>query len=181
MIFRTLYWLIRSRRGGRLGAHDVGRIRMRARLTDIDTLGHINNGNYLGLMDLGRVDLLIRAGLWRRMMRLRVYPVVASSTMTYRRSIDRGQAFTLETRIAGYDERAVYLEQQFVVDGEVWARGVVRGRFLRRGGGTVSTAELAELLGVDPGERVLPEWVARWAADVALPSTRQPAPADWGA
>ncbi|MFT4122677.1 MAG: acyl-CoA thioesterase [Microbacteriaceae bacterium] len=179
MIFRTLFWMLRSRRLPRLGVHDVGRIRMRARLTDIDTLGHINNGNYLSLMDLGRVDLMIRSGAWDRLMRLRVYPVVASSTVSYRRSIDRGVAFTLETRIAGYDERAVYIEQQFVVDGEVYARGLVRGRFLRRGGGTVPTAELVAALGVDPAERPLPAWVQRWAADVALPSTRQPAPADW--
>lgn len=179
MIFRTIYWILRSRRSSKLGVHDVGRIRLRAWLTDIDTLGHINNGNYLGLMDLGRVDLMIRAGAWDRLTKLGIYPVVASSTMTYRKSIKHLQAFVLETRIAGYDERAVYIEQQFVVDGEVWARGLVKGRFLKRSGGTVSTGELSEALGVDVTERVLPTWVERWAADVALPSTRSDAPADW--
>jgi acyl-CoA thioesterase FadM len=179
MIFRTVYWILRSRRSPKLGIHDVGRIRMRAQLTDIDTLGHINNGMYLSLMDIGRVDLMIRAGAWDVLTALGIYPVVGNVTMTYRRSIDRGQAFTLETRILGYDERAVYIEQQFVVDGEVWARGVVRGRFLRRSGGTVPVSELAELLHIDTSERPLHEWVQRWAADVALPSTRTPAPADW--
>jgi acyl-CoA thioesterase FadM len=179
MIFRTIYWLLRSRRSSRLSLHDVGRIRMRAQLTDIDTLRHINNGMYLSLMDLGRVDLMVRAGTWKRMRELGYYPVVASSTMTYRKSLRFLQSFTLETRIIGYDDRAAYAEQRFVVDGEIYARGYVKARFLKRSGGTVSMSELTEQLGVDPGELELPEWVERWSAGASLPSTRSDAPSQW--
>jgi len=180
MIFRTVYWMIRSRFfSSPLGLHEVGRIRMRARLTDIDVLKHINNGMYLSLMDLGRVDLLVRAGTWQRLQRLGYYPVVGSATMTYRKSITWRQAFTLETRIVGYDERAVYVEQRFVVDGEIAARGIMQGRFLKRTGGTVSMRELGEALGVDVTTSPVPEWVRRWADDARLPSGRTPTPSVW--
>jgi acyl-CoA thioesterase FadM len=180
MIFRIAYWWMRSRFfSSRLDLRDVGRITMKARLTDIDLLKHINNGMYLSLMDIGRVDLLMRAGTWQRLSRLGYYPVVGSATMTYRKSITWRQTFTLETRIVGYDERACYVEQRFVVDGEIAARGIMQERFLKRTGGTVSMQELGEALGVDVTTQPVPEWVRRWADDARLPSGRTPTPSVW--
>jgi len=43
----------------------------------------------------------------------------------------------------------------------------------------VSTAELAEVGGVDATSHKPDAWVAEWAAHVALPSTREPAPSVW--
>jgi hypothetical protein len=43
----------------------------------------------------------------------------------------------------------------------------------------VSLAELAEMLDVDVSEVTLPAWLAEWAEDVAMPSTRQDAPSVW--
>ncbi|MBN9173553.1 MAG: 4-hydroxybenzoyl-CoA thioesterase, partial [Microbacterium sp.] len=51
---------MRARRGERLSATDVGRIRLTTLPTDIDILMHMNNGRYLSLFDLGRWDLLVR-------------------------------------------------------------------------------------------------------------------------
>ena len=48
----------RARRGERLDTWDVGRIRLRVLPTDLDVLGHMNNGVYLSIFDLGRFDLL---------------------------------------------------------------------------------------------------------------------------
>jgi hypothetical protein len=85
----------------------------------------------------------------------------------------------LESRIVGYDEKAVYLEQRFVVDGEIYAQGYIRGRFLKKSGGTVSLAELAQMLDVDLSEVTLPDWLSEWSDDVAMPSTREEAPSVW--
>ncbi|WP_375387445.1 acyl-CoA thioesterase [uncultured Amnibacterium sp.] len=179
MWFRTLLLQLTWRFRPRLGIHDVARLRMRVLPTDIDVLRHINNGIYLSLMDMGRWDLLLRAGVWQRMSAAGVVPVVASSTMTYRRSLQLGQRYVLETRIIGYDERSVYVEQRFTVRGEVYARGILRGAFLRRRGGVVRTAELGELLGVDTAALPVAPWIADWATAVALPSTRAEAPSNW--
>jgi hypothetical protein len=43
----------------------------------------------------------------------------------------------------------------------------------------VNITELAEVLGMSVTELARPEWVDRWAQDVALPSTRAEAPSTW--
>ena len=69
--WRTLLTLMRARvlyrRRGPLPPDAVGRIRLRTLPTDIDLLGHMNNGRYASLFDLGRFDLLTRTGIWQTM------------------------------------------------------------------------------------------------------------------
>lgn len=180
LLFRTLWALaVRSRRASRLDIADVARLRLRVLPTDIDILGHLNNGMYFSFMDLGRMDLLVRAGAWQRLRALGIYPVMANETISFRKSLDLWQRFDLETRLVGLDERAVYAEQRFVVDGEIYAQAMTRGRFLRTTGGTVGTDELGDILGVDVSAHPVPEWVSQWAERVALPSTRANAPSVW--
>ncbi|MEO7005535.1 MAG: thioesterase family protein [Terrimesophilobacter sp.] len=179
MIFRTILMRLFRRRGRRLQIHDVARARFRVLPTDLDVFRHMNNGVYLSIMDLGRLDLLQRSGAWATLDRLGFYPVVGSETITFRRSLQPWQRYTLETKIIGYDGKAVYVEQRFVVGREVYAVGVVRGRFLRRSGGTVSIPELAQAIGVDVTRFEVPQWVLRWATDVALPPSRAVATSDW--
>lgn len=177
MIIRTLIHMLRSRRRSPLGIHDVGSVRFRVLPTDLDVLGHMNNGVYFSIMDLGRMDLMIRSGAWAKFRQRGWYPVMASATMTFRKSLQPWQLFDLETRIVGYDAKAIYAEQRFVVDGEIVATGIAKARFLKKGG-TVSLAELAELTGADTSLRP-PEWVTAWSAGGALPNTREPAPNSW--
>ena len=178
LIFRTfLVWLRRN--GPRLDPHDVGRMAFRVLPTDLDVLGHMNNGVYLSIMDLGRMDLLQRSGVWSRLFRAGFFPVMADETISFRRSLMPWQRFTLETRIVGYDAKAVYVEQRAVVEGQIYARATTRGRFVKKTGGTVTTAEVAEVTGIDITGRPLPEWMARWATDVALPAARAAAPSEW--
>lgn len=179
MFFRTTLHILFARRAPRLGVHDVARLRLRVLPTDLDVLGHLNNGVYLSLMDLGRLALLVRAGIWPIFTRLGYYPVVAAETIAFRKSLQPWQRYVLETRIVGYDDRSVFVEQRFVVDGEIFAQSFVRGRFLKKSGGVVSMQELEQATGIDTAAHAAPEWLVRWAADVALPSTRNPAPSDW--
>ena len=166
-------------RGERMDLHDVLRVRRRVWPGDLDELRHVNNGVYLSMLDLARYELLKRSGVWERMKAAGVYPVVAAQSIAYRKSLRLGQRFEIETRILGYDARAVYLEQRFVVHGEVYARAYIVGRFLRRGGGVVPMSELAANVGIDLEAHPAPQWLHEWARAVALPSTRQPAPSDW--
>jgi acyl-CoA thioesterase FadM len=179
LIFRTIGQWFRSRRASKLHIHDVGRTDFRVVPTDLDVLGHMNNGVYLSIMDLGRMDLMIRAGSWAQLSKLGYYPVASSETITFRKSLQPWQRFTLETRIVGYDTKAVFVEQRFVVAGEIFARGFIRARFLKKSGGTVSMSELADALGVDTTTVTLPSWLARWSDDVVLPATRAEAPSQW--
>lgn len=179
LIFRLLWLRVTVGRKTRLAFRDVGRLQMRVRWTDLDQLRHVNNGVFLSMMDLGRVDLLVRSGLWEKLMDAAYYPVVAAQTITYRKSLQWRQRFVLETRVAGFYHRAVFIEQRFVVEGELFARAFVKARFLKRTGGTVAVEDLNALAGEDVTRIPLEAWVQRWADDVALPSTRAEAPSEW--
>ena len=179
LIFRTIYLLWRSRRRPSLGMRDVSRVPMRVLPTDLDILGHMNNGVYLSIMDLGRMDLMIREGFWAKLRAQKMYPVMVSETITFRRSLHPWERFILETRVIGVDDKAVFVEQRFVIDGEIAARAMTRARFLQVGGPTVSIARLSELAGVDLTTFALPAWAEAWAEAVALPQRREPAPSIW--
>ncbi|TQJ30124.1 thioesterase family protein [Microbacterium sp. SLBN-146] len=183
VIWRTLLTIWRARRrlrrDGVIEPTSVGRVRVRTLPTDLDLLGHMNNGRYASLFDLGRFDLLIRTGLWDLLAEQKWYAVVASETITFRKSLELWQRFTVESRLLGHDDRSTYLMHRAVVDGEVYAEMVVRARFLRRGGGVVPLEELFEALHKPDNLPDLAPWVADWAEASALPSTKKPAPSIW--
>lgn len=179
MIVRMLWLALRSRRWPRLRPTDVSRTPFRVRLSDLDVLRHMNNGIYLSIMDLGRIDLMRRSGTFQRVNERGWYPVVVAQTITYRRSLELGQKFDLETALLGVDDKSVFIEQRFVVAGQIYAQAIVRARFLKRSGGTVPMEELIEVV---EGEELpeLPAWVAQWTAQTALPPSRAEAPSTWG-
>ncbi|PWB97930.1 acyl-CoA thioesterase [Homoserinimonas hongtaonis] len=179
LIWRTLLHFFLSRRRSPLGPFDVSSTAFRVLPTDLDTNRHMNNGRYLSISDLGRLDLLRRTGVYATLMRNEWYPVVQSSSMTHRKSLMPWQKFEVESKVSGFDDRAVYMEQRFVVKGEIYASIVLKARFLKRTGGTVPMNELVAALGFDAPHTEPAGWVQRWAQDAALPSTRQPAPSEW--
>lgn len=183
VLWRTLLVMLRAtvllRRGRRVAPTEVGRVRLTTMPTDLDILRHMNNGRYLSLMDLGRWDLLIRTGLAGAMRRHGWYAVVSSETITFRKSLQPWQRFTLESRLIGHDEKAVYMEHRCVVDGEIYARAIVRARMMKRSGGTLSHDELFAAIGRPEGIPDVEPWVHEWAAAAALPSTRATAPSIW--
>ncbi|WP_243076521.1 acyl-CoA thioesterase [Microbacterium sp. SS28] len=183
VIWRTLLVTIgarlRMRLGRRLGPTEVGRIRLTTLPTDIDVLRHMNNGRYLSLFDLGRWDLLTRTGMADAMRRHGWYAVVSSETITFRKSLELWQQFVVESRLIGHDDKAIYLEHRAVVDGEVYARAIIRARMLKRSGGTLSHDELFAAVGRPEGLPDVEPWVHEWAAASALPSTRAAAPSSW--
>jgi acyl-CoA thioesterase FadM len=146
---------------------------------DLDVLNHVNNGVYLSLMDLGRMDLLVRSGVWQRFTTLGYYPVIASATISFRKSLQPWQKYSLETRIVGYGVKAVFVEQRFVVDGEIYARAHISSRFLKKKGGVVTIEELASVLDTEVSTFHPEPWISDWATTVALPPSRAEAPSVW--
>nr|WP_208382364.1 thioesterase family protein [Microbacterium ulmi] len=170
---------LRLRAGKRLAPHEVGRITLTTMPTDLDVLRHMNNGRYLSLMDLGRWDLLVRTGVAGAMKSHGWYAVVSSETITFRKSLQPWQRFDVESRMIGHDDRAVYMEHRCVVDGEIYARAIVRARMMKRSGGTLSHEELFAAVGRPDGIPEIAQWMHDWAAASALPSTKASAPSDW--
>ena len=146
LFFRLIWIVITAFRKPTVGILDETRIRLRVLPNDLDTNIHMNNGRYLTVMDLGRLDLTIRSGLWRAMRDNRWYPVVGSAKMTFRRPLDPFQAYELTTRVIGWDDKWVYMEHRFMVGETMHARGVLKALFLK-GRQKVSSSDLAGALG----------------------------------
>ncbi|SJN12381.1 Mesenchymal stem cell protein DSCD75 [Leucobacter sp. 7(1)] len=185
MIFRTLWhqWFV-GRRGPRIGFGDMSRSRFRVWPTDLDLLRHMNNGKYLSVMDVGRFDLIQRNGTWDVMTREGWYPVVVGQTISYRKSLNPWQRFWIESKILGFDEQAVYMEQRFVRPDaqrrpEIYARAIVRARILRRSGGVVPVPEILEKTGARAEDFHVPEEILAWGQNTRLPSTRAEAVSSW--
>ena len=173
---RVLWTVATARRREPVVPGEPAILRLRVLPNDIDFAGHMNNGVYFTMADLGRIDLAIRSGWARPQVRHRVAPVVMQETMTFRTSLQPGQAYELHSVLAGWDRISVFAEQRFVVDGQVCAQVMVRMRFLQRGKG-VDTDRLWQLLGVEPPPNDLPEWAEGWGDGTRLPSPRDDAPA----
>lgn len=161
LIFRLLYVLLTVRFRGRLDPLDESVVPFRVLPNDLDFNLHMNNGRYLTLMDLGRVDLLIRCGVVREIRRRRWGAVVASLTVRFRRSLTLFQRFEIRTRLVGWDERYFFLEQRCTRRDEVMATAMVKARFLDARGG-LDPQVLVDALGGGRESPPIPPGVREW-------------------
>lgn len=162
LFLRLLLLLLTSRFRPRCGLLGPTRKRFIVWPPDLDVLLHVNNGVYLSMLDVARVDLMLRSGAAAALRRHGFYPVVAAETIRFRRSLQLFQVFEIETAIIGWDEKAFIIEHRFWRGEELVADAVIRARFLRRKGGTVSSRELLEAVGQPTGSPPLPAWIDAW-------------------
>lgn len=178
LLLRTLLLLFTSSRRPRLDVWDNSSLPMRVLPTDVDIAVHVNNGMYFSLMDLGRFDLLVRSGIWQKMRRRGWNPVASGETISFRKSLQLWQHYTIETRIIGLDTKAIYFEQRMVAGGEIYARAHIATRLVCKGR-PVSQDEILAEFGEPPAGLELPAWIHEWRENNALPGARRPAPHAW--
>jgi acyl-CoA thioesterase FadM len=162
LFFRALLVLLTWRFRPRCDLYGPARKRFVVWPPDLDVLRHVNNGVYLSMLDVARLDLMLRSGITQTFRRLGVYPVVAAETIRFRRSLQLFQRVEVETAIIGWDEKAFIIEHRFWRGAELVAEAVIRARFLRRRGGTVSAHELLEAVGRPTASPALPPWIEAW-------------------
>ncbi len=136
-------------------------VRFRVWPNDLDVNLHMNNGRYLTLMDLGRLDLMVRVGILRHLIRQRWRPVAASATIRYRRSLKPFRRFQIRTRLLCWDEQWIFFEQRFESEGRLVALGLIRA-LLRGSTGNVSTAEILKAVGQTVASPPMPASLALW-------------------
>jgi len=136
--------------------------------SDLDVLRHMNNGRYFSILDLARVDLMIRAGLADRISKNGWYPVVVAETIRFNKSIKTFERFNVETTVLGWDEKAFILQQRFMKNENYVADAVIRARFLKKSGGSVAPSLILELAGVSQESPKLPDWVHSWNQQQSL-------------
>lgn len=164
LLFRLLHLLVFHRTRSRVRPLDEVRTPFRVWPTDLDVNRHMTNGKYLSIMDLARVDLMLRCGLAGAIKRAGIYPVVASQSIRYRRSLRLFARFNVTTRVVGWDEKFIFLVQTFERGGETVASAVVKGIFLGKSGGRVAPMDVLALTDVAESAVELPAWVHQWVS-----------------
>ena len=162
LLFRLLFILLFS--GYRKPVSVMGPCRTPFRCwpTDLDVLKHMNNGKYFSLMDLARMDFMARAGLTKAVLKRGWYPVVVAETARFRKSIELFDRFEIHTRVIGWDEKAILIQQTFFKGDTVMCEAVVRGRFLKKSGGSVGIDELLEGLNIRDEMPEMEPWIKEW-------------------
>lgn len=141
---------------------------------DLDPNWHMNNGRYLTIMDLGRLDMTLHSGLIRAVIKNRWMPVLGGATIAYQRPLAPFQRYTLTTRILGWDEKWIYMEQVFDSQGKRAATAMVRA-LIRGREKSVPTAEVMRSVGLDAPSPPLPAYLREWiAADASVRSATAP-------
>lgn len=128
---------------------------------DIDINGHMNNGRYLTVMDLGRLDLIARTALAKMVLKLRWQPLVASVMIRYYRSLKPFQKYRLKTKVVGWNEKWFFIEQRFERKEHLIAVGLVKVLF-RDHNGNVPTANVLNSVNVSIPSPDLPPAIIAW-------------------
>lgn len=168
LLFRVLYVLISSFFKPKI--EDVltpGHLKLCVLPNDLDFNMHMNNGRYLTIMDLGRLDLILRSGLLKIMLREASVPILAYAGIRYRLSLDPFQKYTLRTQIVGWDQKWFYIEQRFLRGSgsqqEVAAIGLVKGCFYnQKSRTTVPSENVLTAIGYSAESPALPPHIIDW-------------------
>ena len=163
LYFRLLITVLKALRAPRVTPGDTVELALRVLPTDLDLNGHMNNGRYLTLVDLGLVTVFIRSGFARLCLAKGWRPMGGGSVVYFRRGLTVFQRFTLHFAIVGWDEFWSYARFEFVRAGELCATGFMKGAAAGRGG-LVPNADIYPLLGFDQPSPAFPDDLQAWIA-----------------
>jgi acyl-CoA thioesterase FadM len=119
----------------------VSRLSLHVLPNDLDINFHMNNGRYLTICDLNRVDLFARSGLLKAMFRRKWIPVIAEHTMTHKKPLGMFERFDVMLEVTHWDEKFFYMKHTFSNSERVVAEGTSKGCVYARGLGVVSPAD----------------------------------------
>ena len=160
---RFFFVVLSALRRKRMGPLDVSTIRLMVLPNDLDLNGHINNGRYLTLADLGRTDYTLRAGLLKALWKRRAPAVVGDALAKFRRDLKVFERFDLETRLAGWDDKWVYFEQRFIRAGRTCTLVATRIAIKNPKGGLLNPNDLVVDLRLPSESPALPDWMQQWS------------------
>lgn len=143
-LFLLIFKVLRIRKKVDLLA--TARCTFRVHLNDLDFNFHMNNGRYLTIMDLARLDFMAQTGILWPSLKKKWFPILGETQMTFYRPLGLFQKYQIETTIIGWDEKWIIMQQDFYSKGKLAARGRVRG-LLRGKKGNIPPFEILSQLG----------------------------------
>jgi acyl-CoA thioesterase FadM len=96
---------------------------------DLDTNMHMNNGRYLSIMDIGRIDHSFKTGVSKLMLKNKWGGVTAGINISYFKELKPFEKYRLKTRLLGWDENWFYIEHRFMKGELIAAKAIAKGTF----------------------------------------------------
>jgi len=150
LIFRLIWVWIQSRFRERLPlgkAHSS--LTLRVLPNDLDLSLHMNNGRYLTICDLSRMDMFIRSGLLKSMLKRKWTPIIAEHTMVYKKPLRLFERYEILLEVTHWDEKFVYMKHIFRNPERIIAEGTSKGCIYARGQGVVKPEEVMAAIARD--------------------------------
>jgi acyl-CoA thioesterase FadM len=142
LVLRLPYVFILSTFRERLGPGTLqSRLALRTLPNDLDLNLNMNNGRYLTICDLNRVDLFIRTGLLKIMVRKNWTPMIADHTMTYKKPLKMFERFDVSLTVTHWDEKFFYMTHTFTAGDRIAADGTSKA-VIRSRDGVVNPADV---------------------------------------
>ncbi len=129
---------------------------------DLDAFGHMNNGRYLQIMDVARIEWMMQTGVAGAIRKHRWAPVLGGGVIRYRHSLKLLQCYQVSTRLLGWDHRWFYLEHCFADQRERCAAVGVTRAGLRQSNGWLHADEVAEHVHPGAASPPIPEHIIDW-------------------
>ncbi|HEU0187391.1 MAG TPA: thioesterase family protein [Gallionellaceae bacterium] len=142
LLLRILYVGLRALFKERIpiGA-SASHLSLRVMPNDLDLNLHMNNGRYLSICDLNRVDLFIRSGLLKTMIKRRWIAVIAEQTIKYKKPLALFERYDVILEVTHWDDKYFYMTHTFSNPERVIAEGTAMGAIKSRNG-VVTPAEV---------------------------------------
>ena len=165
LMLRSLAVACSHRSRGSLAVNETGVLPLRVWPDDLDLYGHMNNGRYFSVADLGRFDWWLRTGTLQAGRGEGWLPLVGDATCKFSRSLEPFERYQLHSRLLGWDGKWLYHEHRYLRGERVCATVVARYVLRKRSGGPqLAPTDWLRLSGWDQPSPELPDWVADWAA-----------------
>ena len=160
-IVRIIKEIVTNRRAPELGSTDTHVSYHRCWPQDIDMYMEMNNGRILTIFELGRFGLAQRAGLIDILREHGWGLTVAGSSIRYRKRIKPFVRFRMDSRVACWDERFIYLVQSIWIGDDCAANLLIRTGIVSKGK-LVPTADVFAAGDKSPISPPAPDWIQNW-------------------
>jgi len=151
LYFRLLWILLTSPFKKQIKPLDESVTHWQVLPNDLDIYRHMNNGRYPMLMDLARVDFVIRLGMMKKVFKQRWVVPVGNTQIDFKTALEPFAKYRIHTKICYWDDTWFYFKQEFRRDIKPYpivAEAYVKALF-KAPEGLISPAEVIQLLGDD--------------------------------
>jgi acyl-CoA thioesterase FadM len=113
----------------RLRLDEESSLDLRVWPTDAD-LTFMNHARYLTAMEQGRIDLMLRTGFLRFLLKQHWSALLGSMIVQFRKPLRRFQRFRLRTRLVHWDDKWVYVEHRIERGDTLIASGLAKNAII---------------------------------------------------